>query len=849
MKTIINYLIFTWLIASTSSLSATPATDNSKDAKESEESSSAPAAASSSSAASFPAIGKISGKLIDETSEEPLLFASVVVYRERDSLMVTGGISDEAGHFLIDQVPLGRYYISVNYVGYPRKKVNGVTITPRDLEHDFGIIRLQPTSAMLNEVTIEASRELMEVGLDRRVYNVGQELTATGGTAVEVMQNIPSVAVDFDGNVSLRGSSNVTILIDGRPSTLTGMSGSDALQQIPSNMIERVEVITNPSARFTPDGTSGIINIVLKKERRPGYNGVVSLTGSTNYGYTGSLNLNYKVNRVNFFANYSGRLFNSDGYGSSFRTSFLSETSFLDQQMDFENTMNSQNASIGADFDIDRYNTMTLSAMYNKWGYGGTNITDFSSLNDLMTLTNYFNRISDSDMAFSGMNYVFNYRRTFPERVRELNADITFSNPGITRNEENIQRFFNPDKSPNGLPDLMENTRLAGNNWMFSAQLDYVHPLGDDSKLEFGGRASMREMDADFNFFGFDHGMSAWINNVGLSNRFVFGEQVYAAYTTYSTMLGSYSLQAGLRLEQAYIEADQRTTSEAYNNSFLNLFPTFHLRRSFENNQSAQISYSRRVNRPNNRVLNPFVRYANPYDLSFGNPRLSPELINSMELGYTRFWTNTTLNPSIFYRYTEGMITRFRTMDEDGIAYTTFENINNGTSYGAELVATQQLFPWFRMNGTFSYFRQIVEGRGGMMEMRSDSYSWSARLVNNLTFSRGWSAQVNAFYRSPVVLFQGEMQEMFGADAAVRKNVLANRGTITLRVSDIFNSMRFGMYNYGDNFTIDMERVRNSRMIYLGFSYRINEVDRRSQQRSRRPSGMDGGGMMDLDDF
>lgn len=843
------------IIAGTPSLMASSVTGQSDDDKRPEDSSSAPAASEArasdgaSSAASFPAIGKISGKLIDETSEEPLLFASVVVHRERDSLMVTGGITDETGRFFIDQVPLGRYYITVNYVGYPRKEVNGVTITPREPEHDFGVIRVQPAAATLSEVTIEASRELMEVGLDRRVYNVGQELTATGGTAIEVMQNIPSVAVDFDGNVSMRGSSNVTILIDGRPSTLTGMSGSDALQQIPSNMIERVEVITNPSARFTPDGTSGIINIVLKKERKPGYNGVVSITGSTNNSYNGSLNLNYKVNRVNFFANYSGRLSNSDGYGSSFRTSFLSETNYLDQQMDFENTMNSQNASIGVDFDIDRYNTMTVSAMYNKWGRDGLNVTDFSSLNDLMSLTNYFNRVSDSEMEFSGMNYTLNYRRTFPQRVRELNADITFSNPGITRNEDNIQQFFNPDKTPNGLPDLMENTRLAGNNYMFSAQLDYVHPLGDDSKLEFGGRASIREMDADFNFFGFDHGVSNWINNAGLSNRFVFNEQVFAAYTTYSTMLGAYSLQAGLRLEQAYIEADQRTTSEVYNNDFLSLFPTLHVRRSFENNQSAQVSYSRRVNRPNNRVLNPFVSYSNPYDLSFGNPRLNPEFINSLELGYTRFWQNTTLNPSLFYRYTEGMITRFRTMDENGIAYTTFENLNTGTSYGAELVATQQLFPWYRVNGTFSYFRQIVEGSGPMMEMRNDSYSWSARLVNNLSFPKGWSAQVNAFYRSPVVLFQGEMREMFGADAAVRKNVLGNKGTVTLRVSDIFNTMRFGMYNYGDNFTIDMERVRNSRMIYLGFSYRINEVDRRSQQRNRRSSGMDGGGMMDFDDF
>ena len=792
-----------------------------------------PADVNSSAAARPFRSGVVTGTVIDDSNNEPLMFASVVLHSESDSTLVTGAITNEQGVFVIEQVPAGKFYIAINYVGYPRKEVNGISINPREPVYEMGTIRVEPGAALLSEVTVEATRELMEVGLDRRVINVDSELTATGGTALELMQNVPSVAVDFDGNVSLRGSSNVTILVDGRPSNLTGLSGSEALEQIPSNMIERIEVITNPSARYSPEGTSGIINIVLKKERRAGYNGMLSLNASTGNRYTGSLNLNYKTGRVNFFANYSGRMFNTEGSGFNFRTSFLSDTTFLDQDTRFENGMRSNNASVGADFQINDFNTLTFSVMYNTWGRNSDNFTNYNSLNEDMLLTNFFTRTSGDEMDSRGMNYNLNYRRTFEQKLREFNTDIVFSSRGMDRSEDNVQRFIESNGKPVTLPDLLENTRSEGNNWMFSVQTDYIQPLGEDRKLELGARAYLREMGSDFNFFNYDAESARWENNAGLSNEFIYNEQVYAAYGIFSTMLGKYSLQAGLRLEQTFIEADQRTTNEVYSDNYLNLFPTVHLRRNFEQNQALQVSYSRRIDRPNNRYLNPFVSYTDPYDLSFGNPRLKPELINSMEVGYTRFWKNTTLNPSIFYRSTDGMITRFRTMDENGIAYTTFENINRGTSYGAELILSQQIFPWWRSNGTFSYYRQIIEGGDAMMEMQADSYSWSARLVNNMNLGKGWDLQVNGFYRSPVVMLQGEMDAMYSADMGLRKNILDKRGTVTLRVSDIFNTQKFRMYNYGDNFTIDMERRRDSRMVFLGFTYRINENNNRRNQRSR----------------
>ena len=785
--------------------------------------------------------GEVKGVLMDEDSQTPLMYASVVLFTVSDSTMVSGSISEEDGSFRIENISPGTYYVAINYVGYPEQLVNDIRISPREPEVDLGTISISPDAATLSEVTVEATRELMEVGLDRRVFNVEQELTAIGGSALDLMQNIPSVAVDFDGNVSLRGSDNVTILIDGRPSGLLGLTGSEALEQLPSEMVERVEVITNPSARYDPDGTSGIINIVMKEQRDRGYNGMVSLNASTGQRYSGSANLNYHVGSVNFFANYSGRMFNSDGYGSSFRTNLVNDT-HLDQQSDFDFDMDAHNFTVGVDYHMNDRHRLTTSFGYNMRDMDRFSFTDYEMLDSQHDLEDAFFRETFNYMDHGGYQLNLSHQMTFDEEFREWTTDFTFSSRGMDRTQENEQVFL--DHLAGDQPDLFENTYTDGSMQMFRIETDYTHPLGGESKLEVGAQAYIRERDHDFAFFDYDHDTGEWVNNEGLSNHYIHGEQRYSAYTMFGTVLGNYSIQGGLRMEYADILVEQQTMDEDYPNDYFSLFPSLHLRRNFTPSQSAQLSYSRRINRPRGRQLNPFPSYNDPYDISSGNPLLDPEYTNSLELGYTRFGERTTLNPSVFYRHTEGMITRFRTMDDDGIAYTTFENLNRGISLGSELALTYRLADWWRINGTLSYFYRQVEGGGDQMELQNESYSWSTRMVNNFTFPRGWSAQLSGRYRSPLVMIQGEMKEMYSADLAVRKNVLNNNGTITLRLSDIFNTQRFKMYNYGDNFTLDSERRRNSRMVFVGFTFRINEYER---DRRRERDSMDDD--MDFDDF
>lgn len=802
----------------------------------------------------IPLIGTLKGTVIDSETGEPLMFASIVLHSERDSTMVSGAITNESGQFEMEQLPPGMFYIAINYVGYERQYFNAIRITFRERDVDMGTIEVVPGARTLGEVTVEAARTLMETGLDRRVINVGQELTSIGGTGLDIMQNIPSVAVDFDGNISLRGSGNVTILIDGRPSTLTGLSGSEALEQIPAELIERVEVITNPSARYNPEGTSGIINVVLKQQRQAGYNGMLSLNAGSAGSYSGSLNFNYQVNKWNFFSNYSGRLFDMESFGNSSRQTFLpaSPSNFMDQDITGNYGMNSHNAQLGIDYNFNSKNVLTLSSRYSNWNRLFDNLTEYMLYQDLNDPSSLFLMDNDLDMLHNSFNHQLNFRRTYDQRHRELIADIGFSTRNMDRSENFLQQFFeNNWETPNGVSQ-QERSSMDGKNWSFSTQLDYVHPLNDNSKFETGFRTQVRQMDSEFIFENL-MGDGNWENNENRSNHFIYDEQIYAAYGMYASTFGKYSIQAGLRAEHTQVNGNQLTLDRQFDKNYLNLFPTAHIRRNFENNQALQVSYSRRINRPHNRNINPFMRFSSEYEVSMGNPELDPELINSFEIGYTRFWNTTTVNPSIFYRHNDGSVTRFRTVRDDipglegrDVTVTTFENLNLSLSYGAELVLSQRINSWWNMNGTLSYFRNRIEGRGAQMDIENDNYSWSGRVVSNMNLPRGWNVQVNGFYRSPIIMLQGEMDAMYSASAGVRKNIWGNTGTISLNVSDIFNTMRFSMTNYGDNFTMDMERWRTSRVVTLGFTYRINEFERRRDRRARDNGNRDN---MDFDDF
>ena len=714
--------------------------------------------------------GTVKGKVIDTNTGEPVEYANIVFYRMRDSTLVTGGITNEKGEFSIERVPLGRYFGEVKFIGYNSTHLEPFLMSPRQPEVILGEIKLAQAAENLEAVTVTGQRQMLQHNLDKKVFNVDRDITAEGATALEIMQTIPSVEVDMEGNVSLRGSQNVTILIDGRPSTYS------SIEEIPASIIESVEVITNPSARYDPDGLSGIINIVLKKRRDPGYHGMVMLNAGTGDKYNGTLNFNYRQDKINLFTNVSFRQFRMTGLTVSDRITNLDMgTSSLFQDQDFIRQGQFISLRGGMDYFISNSNTVTISGGYNTRAFNLTDntLTDIIMPNEAMN-DSYFRR-SLGDNGGDSYNLALNYRTTGKQQGQEFTSDVFFNSmTGVFGN--NIEEW----RETGGLESLFEQQEsdFLGNT--LTMQSDLVQPIGNGGRLETGLKAVLRVQDNDYIFS--NRVDNIWIDNPFRSNNFVYDEQQYSAYAIYSNTFvdGKLSYQGGLMVEQAFTTADQRaTTDEPINREFFNWFPSAHLKWDINQRNSTQIAYSRRVSRPNTRLLNPFIDYTDPLNLSTGNPWLNPEFTNSLELSYYYNMPKTRLSGTVFHRQTTDIISRYVEVDDDGVAMSTFRNIDKSESTGIEGVISQTIAPWWRVNANASYYTMKLYS--DLLDQRSsEGDSWTARATSTFNLGKNIELQVNGNYRSPSVSVgggmrfwqsgggQGRTEEMYWFDLGMR---------------------------------------------------------------------------------
>lgn len=788
--------------------------------------------------------GIVKGKVFDKTDGIPVEYASVAFYRMRDSTLATGGITNEKGEFTIDKIPMGRYYGEVKFIGYSTTSVEPFFVNPKNLEVSLGNLSLEPASENIETVVITGQKQMLTHNLDKKVFNVEKDINAEGGSALEIMQSIPSVEVDMEGNVSLRGSQNVTILIDGRPSTYS------SIEEIPASIIETVEVITNPSARYDPDGLSGIINIVLKKKREPGYHGMVMLTAGTGDKYNGTLNFNYRQNRVNLFTNVSFRKFRMTGGTLSDRfTTIGSDSSILFQDQDFRRNGQFINLRAGADIFLNTRNTLTFTGGYNSRDFNVWDLTEtnlYTSSNDLNN--DYFRR-NTGIMDGSGYNLSVNYKLLGKQKGQELTTDAYFyASDG--NNENNILEWDKLD----GTNNFKERSESASLSNALVMQTDFVQPIGNGGRLETGLKAMIRNQDADYIFSKFSIADN-WEDDPLKSNTFVYNEQQYAAYAIYSNTFGDgkFSYQGGLRLEQSFTHAEQKAGAyEPTKRDFLELFPSAHVKWDINDKNSAQVAYSRRVSRPHTRMLNPFVDYTDPLNLSEGNPMLNPEFTNSFEISYYYNLPKTKINATIFQRNTTDIVSRYVEVDNE-VATSTFRNIDKSENLGLEGVVSQTITSWWKVNANANYFKTKLYS-DFLDERSSTGDSWSARATSIWNIGKNIELQVNGNYRSPSISVggsmrfwqsgggQGRIEEMYWFDLGARINILNRKGTITLRVSDILKTMNYKSETWGPNFTSNIDRHRESRVIFIGFTYRINEYRAR---REKQPNdvGLD----MDMD--
>ncbi|MDP2041680.1 MAG: TonB-dependent receptor [Algoriphagus sp.] len=767
--------------------------------------------------------GKIRGTIVERSSAEPLPFTTIGVYTEKDSL-VGGGISDENGKYSID-LPFGKFYALIEFMGFEAQKTNYFALTRENQNLDLGEIGLSPTASDLSEVVVQGEKTIMELSLDKRIFNVGKDLANAGGNASDILMNLPSIAVDPDGNVRLRGSANVRILIDGKPSGLVSFKGSSGLRQLPANMVDRVEVITNPSARYEAEGMAGVINIILKKDSKQGFNGSFELIAGypVNTGFT--TNLNYRHNRINWFINYGLSYRRTPGISELYQEVYNEDgtTSILSQNNSSTVTGLNNNLRGGLDYYFNENSILTGSYLWRRSDV--RRITDIryeDYLNSFDDYLGYSLRRQDETEAEPNKEAILNYKRTFAQKGHEFTASFTYlnywerSDQLFTENAFSTQGVIIPEGAlvQTSLNDEYENQYLL--------QMDYVKPFATKGKFESGIRTSFREMENDY-LVQEQNESGGFVTLSGLDNIFLYNENILAAYGIVGNETGKWSYQGGLRAEYTDVETILVETNESNPRAYTNLFPSAHLTYNVTKENAFQLSYSKRVRRPVYNDLSPYVTFSDQRNFFSGNPDLDPEFTDAFELGHIKYFEKATLFSTVYFRNTVDKIERIRQVKEDGFSVTAPVNLTGEKSFGLEFSGDYRVKDWWKLDFNANFFHARIDASNiGQTELRK-TYSWLFRQTSRFSFGEGWDVQARANYEARQKTAQGVRKGIFFMDLSASKRILQDRGTLVLNVTDVFNT-RINRYIFeGFNFFTEGESQMIRRQTNLTFAYRIKQ--------------------------
>ncbi|RDC66483.1 TonB-dependent receptor [Adhaeribacter pallidiroseus] len=759
---------------------------------------------------------------VQDGQKAPVPFSSVGLYRSADSSLVTGMSADEAGKFALATKP-GTYYVKISMVSYRERIMPNVRVVAQDV--DLGALIIKTSAEMLQEVVVQGERSQMELSLDKKVFNVGKDLANQGGTAADILNNVPSVAVDGDGNVSLRGSGSVRILIDGKPSGLVSFKGGSGLQQLQGSSIERVEVITNPSARYEAEGMGGIINIVLKKERKEGINGSFDvITGNPdNFGI--GANVNYRRKNLNFFVNYTASYRNAPGRGSLYQEVYRNDSTFITRQRSESKLKGLNNsARAGLDYFFNPKNVLTAAYTYRL--SKGKRFSDIEYLDYLSNTTNLqsiTNRTQDETETEPNSEYALSYKKSFTREGHELNVDLRFLDNWEKSDQYYGQQTFNPDGNTFNGPYILQRSLNDETEKQLLAQIDYVQPFGKDGKLEAGLRSSSRDMTNNYSLTE-QIADGPWNPLDSLTNNFLYEENIHALYGIVGNKSGKFTYQAGLRAEWTGVTTTLKKTNEVNDRSYANLFPSVHLTYDLPKQHALQLSYSRRVRRPQYNDLSPFMTFSDNRNFFSGNPDLNPEFTDAYELGHIKYFDKGSVSSSIYYRYTIDKILRIRRVDAQGYSSTLPENLATEDSYGAEFALSYNPFDWWKIDGSFNFFRAMIDGKNLSEDFQSDTYSWFVRKTSRFTLWKNTDFQLRGNYQAPQQMPQGKQKGIAALDLALSRDILKNNGTLTLNVIDVFNSRRFRSTFEGDNFYTESNSQGRLRQVNLTLNYRLHQA-------------------------
>jgi len=779
--------------------------------------------------------GKITGKVIDKNGDSPLEYATISLFNS-DSAIITGTITSADGSFSIEVGP-GNYFAEVQFISYEKQVIKDITITPHNKYIDLGTIELTLEATNLEEVTVIGERSEMVINLDKKVFNVGKDLSNTGKTALDILDNIPSVAVDMDGNITLRGSENIQILIDGKPSGLVNSSNTNALQTLQGSIIERVEIITNPSARYEAEGMAGIINIVLRKDAKKGIHG--SFEGVAGFPKEFALGtiVNYRQDKVNYFLNYNVRYRERPGTGKSYQEFTLPDTSYITNvERESLRTGLSNRIRGGADYYINSKNSITVAVLFGIDDQLNTTHLRYRdyTFSDPPVLLASSNRIDKEEEDETDIEVSLNYEKKFEKEDHKL----TFIGQYMKNSEaekSSIEEEIIPS-SENVEEMLYQRSYNEENEKNLLLQADYAYPFGNEGKFETGYRSEFRTITNPFYVEERDD-VDDWLRLPEFSNNFEYVENVHALYVQGGNNFGRIALQIGLRTELSDVHTYLHETYEKNNRSYLDFFPTLHSTFQFGKAHSIQLSYSRRIQRPRFWDLNPFFSYSDSRNIRTGNPNLNPEYTHSFETGYLANLTIFNFYTGVYYRHSTDVMERVSIVDDStGITFVKPLNLSERQSFGFESNLTLSIQKWWTFSANFDFFRSITDGTFEGENLQSDDYSWDTRLNSRLRLPKDIDIQTIFFYRAPQETTQGLRKAFYMLNMGISKDLLKGNGTLTFNVNDVLNSRKF-------RFIVDQpdlyseNEFRWSKPNYtLTFVYRLNQ----NKHAGRNDRGNDG---------
>ncbi len=785
----------------------------------------------------------LKGTVIDGSSGDvPLEYATVAIYDE-DSALVAGTITNDKGMYEVELDP-GTYDAVIQFVSYEPKVIRDIRIGSGERTVQVEDIILQPVSAAIAEATIIGEKSEMVIGLDRKTFNVGKDLSNTGKSAAEILDNIPSVTVDVDGNVNLRGSQNLQILIDGKPSGLVSAGNTDALSNLQGNLIEKVEIITNPSARYEAKGMAGIINIVLKKDQGKGMNGSFELSAGHPHDYSAGANINFRREKLNYFLNYGLHYRERPGSGSAYQRFTLADTSYITRiERDRLRTGWSHNIRGGADLFINPKNTLTASLLlsidddFNKTGLW---YNDFDIAENLQSVSY---REDNEKEQEQNIEFSLSYTRLFNQEDRKFTAFFQYIDDDETEKSDISETITGSSEQNNDDLILQKSLNEEGERNIL-IQADYVHPFGENGMFETGYRSELRTITNPYIVEEKDENGN-WKSLEEFTNNITYTENIHAAYIQGGNMFGKFSLQLGLRTEISDVRTLQKVNDESNDRLYTDFFPTVHSTYKLNQYHSLQLSYSRRINRPHFWLLNPFYSFSDARNIRTGNPNLEPEYTNAIEGGYLVTKEDFSVYSGLYIRHTTGVIERVNQVDESGITYLIPLNLAESRSFGYETSISVDPFDWWKLNGDFSFYRSITNGEYKGEDLHSDSYSWNTRLNSKITFLKNTDFQSIFFYRAPRETTQGVRKAFYMLNMGISRDILKGNGTLTLNARDVLNSRKFRFVLDQPDLYSEIDFRWSSRSITLTFNYRLNQQKKADKERNNNGNGenFNGNGM------